>query len=181
MKRFFSILFLAAFATVAMAQTFNEYDRKVFNEGTILSSSDFSFAPDSLYNSSKPIKLYSIENKGGETIVTFSHSIYFDSQWVTFGKGIEIVDCETGDSYKVRGYKEGWSMDKLLIVKGCNRKNILVSMRFPKLKRTVKIIDICNREHADDIVPSNNRKSELYIAKGVKVSDYKKRSPKTIK
>lgn len=158
MKRFF-MLAAAAVAVCGslVAQTFNENDRKMFNEGQVLTKHDLEFASeDTPYNVEHPKSVYSIHNEGDETIVTFSHSIYFDSQWVTFSKGIVLVDCETGDIYQTRGYAiDGITMDNLLIVKDCNRKNILVPLRFPKLKRKVKYIDVYSRGHEDDLKPSN--------------------------
>ena len=47
-------------------------------------------------------------------------------------------------------------MDKLLIVKGCNYKNILIPIRFPKLRRKVKYIDVYSKGHDDDLKPSNS-------------------------
>ena len=157
MKRFFTVAAVAVIVCcTAMAQTFTEHDRKIFNEGQVLTNQDVEFASDDTPWSSKfPKRVYSMHNEGDETILTFSHSIYFDSQWVTFSKGVTIVDRETGDVYKTRGYTGDLTMDKLLIVKGCNNKNILVSLRFPKLKRKVKYIDVYSYDHKDDIKPSN--------------------------
>lgn len=157
MKKLLAIVTAAIITSAATAQTFDENDRKMFNEGQVLTKKDFKFAaPDTPWDTKHPKMVYSIHNEGDETIVTFSHSIYFDSQWVTFSKGIILVDCETGDTYKTRGYAmEGITMDKLLIVKGCNRKNILVPLRFPKLKRKVKYIDVYSYGHDDDLKPTN--------------------------
>ena len=157
MKRFFTLAAVTIIACcTTMAQTFTEHDRKIFNEGQVLTNQDVEFASDDTPWSSKfPKRVYSLHNEGDETILTFSHSIYFDSQWVTFSKGVTIVDRETGDVYKTLGYTGDLTMDKLLIVKGCNKKNILVSLRFPKLKRKVKYIDVYSYDHKDDIKPSN--------------------------
>lgn len=181
MKRF--ITFLTVIVTLcinSVAQNFTEYDRKVFNEGTVLTPDDLFFAREGTpYSIEKPCRVYSIHNEGGETILTLSYSIYFDSQWVHIGKGLEIVDSLTNDVYKVRGYADGYPMGKLLIVKGCKGKNILIRMRFPKLKRNVETICLYECIHPDDIKPSNNRVDDELIAKNIKVADYRvKRSPK---
>lgn len=170
MKRF-SLFFALLFTTISLcAQVFNEYDRKVFNEGQVLTNQDLKFADDVKWDDNDPISVYCIHNEGDETILTFSHSIYFDSQWVRFGKGLKIVDCATGDEYHVRGYAhEGLSMDNLLIVKGCNGKNILVSLRFPKLKRKVKYIDVYSVNHKDDIKPSNRREGKKCLGSNLSV------------
>lgn len=179
MKRIFILTVATIIACgTAMSQTFNENDRKIFNEGQVLTDKDLEFASeDTPWDTQHPKRVYSIHNEGDETIVTFSHSIYFDSQWVTFSKGITLVDCETGDLYKTRGYAgDSLTMDRLLIVKGCNRKNILISLRFPKLMRKVKYIDVYNMGHNDDIKPSN--RSEIdnsCLGKELSVKKLKKR------
>ena len=110
-----------------LAQKFTEYDRRVFNEGQFLRRGDVELAPDDVcWDPINPLKLYSINNKGDETIVIFSYSIHSDSQWVTFSKGIYIEDDDSGDVYKVRGYMDGLTMDRLLIIKGCRGENVLV-------------------------------------------------------
>ncbi len=165
MKRY-SFLFMALClfvgASYATTDDFTDKDRKMFNEGQILTTENLLvIAPEGtvVYDSQNPKKFYSIRNEGDETIVTFSHSIYFDSQWVTFSKGVTIVDEETGDKYITRGYTDDLTMDRLLIVQGANRQNILVSLRFPKLRKGVKRFSIYSYPHEDDLVPSNARKS----------------------
>jgi len=108
-------------------------------------------------------RLYSIEKRRHETIVTFVQPIYFDSQWVTYGYGYQLVDKKNGDVYMVRRYDGDLPMDRLLIVRGCNRKNILISLVFPKLKRKAKIIDILETSHEKDLTPSNadSKKTEI--------------------
>lgn len=154
---------LLSLPLMTYAQKFTEYDRKVFNEGQVLDESDVQFASDEIpWSPISPIKLYHIHDEGDETIVTFSHSIYFDSQWVNFSKSIYVKDDDTGDIYKVRGYTDGLTMDRLLIVNGCKGKNILVSLRFPKFKRKVKKISIYSPGHKDDIKPSNDRDIKVF-------------------
>lgn len=157
MRKFF-ISILLILPSVLLAQQFNEYDRKVFNEGQVLMRGDLQLAAEGTpWSANDPIRIYSIHDEGDETIVTFSYSIYFDSQWATFSKGIYIEDEDSGDIYRVRGYAGNLSMDRLLIIKGCNGENILVSLRFPKLRRRVKTISIYDPGHKDDIKPSNSR------------------------
>ena len=62
----------------------------------------------------------------------------------------------------MRGYTDGLTMDRLLIVNGCKGKNILVSLRFPKFKRKVKRISIYSPGHKDDIKPSNDRDIKVF-------------------
>lgn len=175
--RKFIISLLLSLPSVVLAQQFTEYDRKVFNEGQFLTSSDLLFASGDIpWDPVSPIKVYSIHDEDDETIVTFSHSIYFDSQWVSFSKGIYIVDEDTGDRYKVRGYTGDLSMDRLLIIKYCKGRNVLISLRFPKFKRKVKTISIFNPGHEGDIKPSNRRDDyTLPLAYKVNVKALRKR------
>ncbi len=145
------------------ADPFTAEDHKMFDEGQVLTEKQLTVLPDGAapYSVSKPNKFYSLRNEGDETIVTFSYSIYFDSQWVTYSKGTTIVDELTGDRYVTRGYyPDTLTMDKLLIVQGCNHKNVLISLRFPKLKDGVKLFSIYEYDHEDDLVPSNSRTDE---------------------
>ncbi len=163
MKRYYSILLalcLFACASYAAGDDFTEADRKMFSEGQVLTKENLLvIAPKgvAVYDTENPYKFYSIRNEGDETIVTFSYSIYFDSQWVTFSKGTTIVDEETGDKYVTRGYTDGLTMDRLLIVQGANRQNVLISLRFPKLRKSVKRFSIYSYPHEDDLRPSNAR------------------------
>lgn len=156
MRKFF-ISILLILPSVLLAQQFNEYDRKVFNEGQVLMRGDLQLAAEGTpWSANDPIRIYSIHDEGDETIVTFSYSIYFDSQWAIFSKGIYIEDEDSGDIYRVRGYADDLTMDRLLIIKGCKGENVLVSLRFPKLRKRVKTISIYDPGHKDDIKPSNS-------------------------
>ena len=172
-KIIISILLLLPMAV--LAQKFTEYDRRVFNEGQFLRRGDVELAPDDVsWDPINPLKLYSINNKGDETIVIFSYSILSDSQWVTFSKGIYIEDDDSGDVYKVRGYMDGLTMDRLLIIKGCRGENVLVPLRFPKLKRKVKSITIHSPGHEDDIKPTNSKGDKNpVLASKAKVKEYR--------
>ncbi len=103
MKRYyfiFAALCMFADASYATTDDFTDEDRKMFSEGQVLTKENLLvIAPKgvAVYDSENPIKFYSIRNEGDETIVTFSYSIYFDSQWVKFSKGTVIVDEESGD------------------------------------------------------------------------------------
>ena len=118
----------------------------------------------------KPL-LHSIERRKDDTKVTFLQPIYFDWQWMYYSPGFKIVDKKTGDEYMVRGYDGGAPMDKLMIIKGCNRKYIYVSLLFPKLKKNVKEIDIIEALTDKEELPSNDDgKAKSYF--DVKVDDY---------
>lgn len=118
----------------------------------------------------KPL-LYSIERRAKDTKVTFLQPIYFDWQWLYYSPGFVIIDRKTGDEYHVRGYDGGAPQDRLLTVEGFNSKYIYVSLLFPKLKKSVEVIDILELPHEKDKLPSNDDG----IAKSyydVKVKDY---------
>ncbi len=138
-----------------MAQS-KKSDRQMFKEGYVMKPSDIRLAPSTERFCPEEIRVYSIANRGKETIVTFIQPIYFNSQWLSYSPGFQIVDKKTGDIYKVRRYDGGLPMDRLLIVKGFNGKNILISLVFPKLKRRVKKIDILELPHENQLVPSND-------------------------
>ena len=161
-KYLFMMLILLVCGITVSAQN-KKSDREMFNEGYVLQSKDIHFAPPC--EKYEPImqRLYSIEKRRHETIVTFVQPIYFDSQWVTYGYGYQLVDKKNGDVYMVRRYDGDLPMDRLLIVRGCNRKNILISLVFPKLKRKAKIIDILETSHEKDLTPSNadSKKTEI--------------------
>lgn len=126
--------------------------------------------------------LYSIERRKKDTKVTFVQPVYWDSQWLYYSPGFKIIDKESGDEYNVRGYDGGASMDRLLTVEGFNHKYIYISLLFPKLKKSVKEIDILELPHAKDkeLLPSNDDgKAKSYF--NIRVKDYQVSSGKKIK
>lgn len=150
------VFLLSLFAIQTVQAQFTEKDKKMFAEGYVLQHSEIEFAPfTEPYRPTFP-KIYSIENRADETVVTFVQPIYFDSQWVSFGYGFCLVDRKSGDVYMTRGYDKGWSMDRLLIVRGCNKRNILIPLVFPKLQKGVNRIDILDLQDARDLIPSND-------------------------
>lgn len=174
-------IFIAAFlcmSTLAFSQNFTDKDLKMFEEGYVMTDEDI--RPAHLpYERGTDImpRLYSIENDKDETKVTFLQPIYFDSQWLSYGRGFKLVDVKTGDQYLSRGYDGGLPNDRLLIVKGHRGEYIFITLRFPRLKRGVKIINIIDEPMSTDLVPSNNdgRRMSYY---GVCVKSYKVKTRK---
>lgn len=124
--------------------------------------------------------IYSIERRKNETEVTFLQPIYFDGQWLHFGRGFKMVDKKSGDEYNVRGYGGGAPFGELLIIKGFDSKYIYVSLLFPKLKKSVKEIDIVELPHEKDVLPSNDDgMPKSYF--NIKVEDYQVASKKNKK
>ena len=124
------------------------------------------------------ISLHSIEIRENDTKVTFLQPIYWDWQWLNYGKGYTIVDRLTGDKYKVRGYDGGGKLDKLMIIQNCNGKAIYVSLLFPKLGENVKKIDIVAYPHKDDVHPSNPAPGEITAYLNINIEDYLVKSSK---
>lgn len=135
-------------------------DRKLFARAYVLPKDSIEVVPGRVHGrgmSTVP-SLYSIERRKDDTKVTFMQPIYWDSQWLYYSPGFKIVDRKSGDEYNVRGYDGGAPMDRLLTVRGFNHKYIYVSLIFPKLKKSVKVIDILELPHEQDkeMLPSND-------------------------
>ena len=158
-------------STEVVDQTRNR-DQEIYDAAYALPKDSIEVA-DRPYNratGTKPL-LYSIERRAKDTKVTFLQPIYFDWQWLYYSPGFVIIDRKTGDEYHVRGYDGGAPQDRLLTVEGFNSKYIYVSLLFPKLKKSLEVIDILELPHEKDKLPSNDDG----IAKSyydVKVKDY---------
>lgn len=158
-------------STEVVDQTRNR-DQEIYDAAYALPKDSIEVA-DRPYNratGTKPL-LYSIERRAKDTKVTFLQPIYFDWQWLYYSPGFVIIDRKTGDEYHVRGYDGGAPQDRLLTVEGFNSKYIYVSLLFPKLKKSVEVIDILELPHEKDKLPSNDDG----IAKSyydVKLKDY---------
>lgn len=143
-------------STEVVDQTRNR-DQEIYDAAYALPKDSIEVA-DRPYNratGTKPL-LYSIERRAKDTKVTFLQPIYFDWQWLYYSPGFVIIDRKTGDEYHVRGYNGGAPQDRLLTVEGFNSKYIYVSLLFPKLKKSVEVIDILELPHEKDKLPSND-------------------------
>lgn len=171
---FVALVILAQVATnVSVAQTKSGMsDKEIFANAYILKDNEKKIARDAEYmmNDIHPV-LYSIERYRDSTKVTFIQPLYFDSQWLHYGRGYTIVDRATGKEYPVINYGEGLPIDRLLIVRGCNRKSIYISLIFPKLPRSVKVIDLEERPSPFDQLPSNNAPG-MEVRPNIRISDY---------
>lgn len=160
------------------------HDRELFARAYVLPVDSIVVVSGKTYENgmSTTPSLYSIERRKKDTKVTFVQPIYWDSQWLYFSPGFKIIDKKSGDEYNVRGYDGIASMDRLLVVKGFNRKYIYVSLLFPKLKKSVKEVDILELPHekGKEMLPSNDDG----VAKSffdIKVKDYSGLSKKSVK
>ena len=160
-------------------------DKELYAQAYMLPSDSIVIVPEEVYEkayengmSTSP-SLYSIERRKNDTKVTFIQPIYWDWQWLYYSPGFKIIDKKSGDEYNVRGYDGGAPMGRLLAVKGFNHKYIYISLLFPKLKKSVKEIDILELPHKKDKeqLPSNDDgKSKSYF--NIKVKDYQTISDK---
>lgn len=143
-------------STEVVDQTRNR-DQEIYDAAYALPKDSIEVA-DRPYNratGTKPL-LYSIERRAKDTKVTFLQPIYFDWQWLYYSPGFVIIDRKTSGEYHVRGYDGGAPQDRLLTVEGFNSKYIYVSLLFPKLKKSVEVIDILELPHEKDKLPSND-------------------------
>ncbi len=156
-------------------------DRELCAQAYLLPKDSIAVVPGKVYENgmSTTPSLYSIERRKKDTKVTFVQPVYWDSQWLYYSPGFKIIDKESGDEYNVRGYDGGASTDRLLTVEGFNHKYIYISLLFPKLKKSVKEIDILELPHAKDkeLLPSNDDgKAKSYF--NIRVKDYQVSSGK---
>ena len=154
-------------------------DKELYAQAYMLPSDSIVIVPEEVYEKayrngrSTTPSLYSIERREDDTKVTFIQPIYWDWQWLYYSPGFKIVDKKSGDEYNVRGYDGGAPMGRLLAVKGFNHKYIYISLLFPKLKNSVKEIDILELPHEKDkeqLLSNDDGKSKSYF--NVKVKDY---------
>lgn len=176
MKKQIIILFLSCFiGSNIIAQhrsASRETDKELFARAYVVPKEKIRDA-NKTYNRSEGSepKLFSIEKLKNETKVTFLTPIYFDSQWLYFGRGYKIIDRDTGDEYLVRGYDDNIPFGELLIIKGFNNRCIFITLLFPPLKNKVKRIDIIEYVDETDIFPSNSNNEQTPIY-NVDVSEY---------
>ena len=150
-------------------------DKELYAQAYMLPSDSIVIVPEEVYENGRSTRpsLYSIERRKNDTKVTFIQPIYWNWQWLYYSPGFKIIDKKSGDEYNVRGYDGGAPMGRLLAVKGFNHKYIYISLLFPKLKKSVKEIDILELPHKKDKeqLPSNDDgKSKSYF--NIKVKDY---------
>ena len=126
---------------------------------------------DVLWNPATPLRVYRIQSKSRETIVTLIYSICFDSQYVGLSSSAYVVDNENGDVYNIIGYSNGLPMDKRLVVNGCKGRNILISLRFQKFGRRIKDFTIHDPGTLGGVMQSNPDRSA--IVSGVNVKNLK--------
>ena len=134
-----------------------------------LEENSIEFAPDDVpWNPATPLRVYRIQSKSRETIVTLIYSICFDSQYVGLSSSAYVVDNENGDVYNINGYSNGLPMDKRLVVNGCKGRNILISLRFQKFGRRIKDFTIHDPGTLGGVMQSNPDRSAIVSGVNVK-------------
>ena len=127
------------------------------------------FATDDVpWDPATPLRVYRIQSKSRETIVTLIYSICFDSQYVGLSSSAYVVDNENGDVYNIIGYSNGLPMDKRLVVNGCKGRNILISLRFQKFGRRIKDFTIHDPGTLGGVMQSNPDRSAIVSGVNVK-------------
>lgn len=151
-------------------------DREIFARGYVLKPEEIKIADVDYFGGTTPL-LYKIENVKKQTKVTFLQPIYFDSQWIHYTKGFTIINKKNGDKYTPISYDDNVPMGQVVIVRGCNRKVIYVTLVYPRFKSNAKMVNLIETPVVEDPTPSNNTGDySKYL--NVKVKDY---SPKAIK
>lgn len=127
------------------------------------------FATDDVpWDPATPLRVYRIQSKSRETIITLIYSICFDSQYVGLSSSAYVVDNENGDVYNIIGYSNGLPMDKRLVVNGCKGRNILISLRFQKFGRRIKDFTIHDPGTLGGVMQSNPDRSAIVSGVNVK-------------
>ena len=153
----------------------SKVDTESLGNVQLLALDSIEFAPDYVpWNPATPLRVYEIRNAKGETIITFLFPICFDYQSVGFSDAVYVIDDESGDVYNVLGYKGGYSMAKRLVVNGCKGKNVLISLRFQKLKRGVKSITVHDPGHKSGVSKFSDYPAATAIVSGISVKKFKK-------
>ena len=148
----------------------SKVDTESLGNVLLLALDSIEFAPDCVpWDPSTPLRVYEIHNAKGETVITFLYPICFDYQSVGFSDAVYVMDDESGDVYNVLGYKGGCTMDKRLVVHGCKGKNVLISLRFQKLKRGVKSITVYDPGHKSGISKFSDHPAATAIVSGISV------------
>lgn len=153
----------------------SKVDTESLGNVQLLALDSIEFAPDNVpWNPATPLRVYEIRNAKGETIITFLFPICFDYQSVGFSDAVYVMDDESGDVYNVLGYKGGYTMAKRLVVHGCKGKNVLISLRFQKLKRGVKSITVHDPGHKSGVTKFSDHPAATAIVSGISVKKFKK-------
>ena len=99
--------------------------------------------PGQLVVAAEPVEkysVYSIQDTGRETWVTWALPVGWDRQWHAYNKGCVVVDEATGDRYFPRRIENGLPFDKIWDIQGYDGNTVLFTVVYPRLKYGVKRI-----------------------------------------
>lgn len=85
---------------------------------------------------------YSIVNNNSETLLTIAFPISYENQWLSIGSNFMLVDKKTNDRYMIRSIQNNIPFDMKFVHPGCVGKTIGITLVFPRLKKSVKMIDL---------------------------------------
>lgn len=106
-----------------------------------------------------------------ETYVTFAVPIYENKFWIRFDKNTEIIDKDSNEHYLSSRLDNDLILNKTMIVSDQKGKMIEVTLVFPLLKKSVKVIDIGEKISDDADLMSNNSGGKNSLI-NLKVKDY---------
>ena len=124
----------------------------------------------SLFPYAREERIKYIETDANETRVTILVPIHYESNWVQFNKGFCILDKASGDIYMIRSMTRGVELNKTYVVKGHKNRMAEFTMVFPPLKKSVKVVTLCQKYPGMGASsPSNGRDSYF---PNVRIADY---------
>lgn len=85
---------------------------------------------------------YSIVNDNFQTSLTIAFPISNENQWLSIGENFMLVDKKTNDRYMIRWVENEIPFDKKFVHPGCVGKTIGITLVFPRLKKSVKMVDL---------------------------------------
>lgn len=101
-------------------------------------------------------KVLYMERTKEATLLTVISHVPLDWTWYQFSHNDMIVDCKTGNQYKLRGLKGGLPVDTCFFVRNQQGNVIEFTLIFPPLPKSVKTINYIQIPYE---TRSNSRKS----------------------
>lgn len=86
-------------------------------------------------------KVLCMERTKDETLLTIISHIPYDWSWYHFSHNDMIVDCKTGNQYKLRGVKGNLPIDTCFFVRHQQGDVVEFTLIFPPLPKSVKFIN----------------------------------------
>lgn len=99
--------------------------------------------------------IYNISRDKKETKITMIIPMASASTWFRIDSDFRLIDTATKDQYLVRRIENGIPFNQLLKLSDCKNTMIAITLIFPPLKKSVKEIDIFERNSPGSEMPSN--------------------------